>query len=671
MSTPTPGKHPGSQQGKTPSQAQHGAAATPPVSTPFSAAQAAFSPHGPRPSPQQVKRSPATANSATMGHPSSATVNFDSPSAATALNAMQMGPGLDIGLQALTTLGRTSEDERARRLDAVIDILGRSKGLVSEAGLERLAKKLNLEFMWENSMSGDGKKTLIIAGSALELVIEFSNNVVQSLSLSFPESAEIVNKHAEAAGKILFSNLQLRQNQSPLTKSLDSFAANFERLALLDKLSINPGLNLYEAVAGIYESLNRLYLWELQKAREEPWLAGKSDEYLENFVMCTKSGKPTMNSRGRVGMSIDYWKERRLQPLPSPEVAAWAEEHEQTWSILISCAPLKEIGVSPVRISDKWIGENVEKIPLSEELHTGGPIIDWLEPESTFIPAPEQTKAEPMQPEPSLLGPRLPEVVFHATFDPPVHIPLNLWHQIESLGCGMAEPPLKFFDALVIPLLPGRHYDPAETRTVTCSKNTPFVAPGDAKVSLKSHANTLCVIKPGLSGTLSEMTFSHPQQLISMLPYLRQYTFLAKLLENSFKEKPGPSTASTSTIPVDGKPSSSTHATTTILDEYEAFMADSAQNSADGEQPLSIDVTLTLLPVPRLRVVFPFRDRTANVKLAIQENGRVDVEAQNVLDESNMVAPNGRQRRVEDIGACLETLEDIGKWVEFIRTRWA
>lgn len=119
MTTPTPMKHALSQQGKTPSQSQHGAVGTPPVSTPFSAAHAAsaFSPHGPRSSPQQVKKSPATTLG---GHPSVPAVNFDSPSAAAALSALNMG-SLDSGLSGF--LGKTSEDERAKRLDAMIDIL--------------------------------------------------------------------------------------------------------------------------------------------------------------------------------------------------------------------------------------------------------------------------------------------------------------------------------------------------------------------------------------------------------------------------------------------------------------------------------------------------------------------------------------------------------------------
>ncbi|KAK4138886.1 hypothetical protein BT67DRAFT_413696 [Trichocladium antarcticum] len=676
MSTPTPGKHPLSQ-GKTPSQAQHGATATPPVSTPFSVTHAAFSPNGPRSSPQQVRKSPATATTGTLGR-AGVPVNFDSPSAAAALGALQLGNGLDIGLPHLAGLGKASEDEKARRLDGVIDILSRSRGLVSEAGLERLAKKLELEFMWESSMGGSEKKTLIVAGSALELVVEFSNNVVQSVALSFPDSAEIVNKHAETAGGILFKDLQLGEGQSPLTKSLDSFAANFERLAVLDKLSINPGLNLYEAVAGIYESLTRLHLWELQKAREDPALAGNSEELLENIVLSTKSGKPTMNAGGRVGMTLDYWKERRLQPLPGPDMADWAAENEQTWSIFIGCAPQREIGVNPVRISDKWIGASVEKAaPLPDELHAGGPIIDWLEPESTFVPVSDQAKADPMQAGPPLLGPRLPEVVFHATFNPPVHIPLDLWNQIQELGCVIEETELRLFDNLVIPHPPGTESDPGEMRTINCTKKTLFAAPDDARLSLKTHANTLYVYKPAVSRTLTQMTFSHPQQLVSMLPYLRQYAFLAQLLENSFKATPAEkkknnnnNTPNTPNHP----PSSSTQAVTTAQDAFESFLAEVAAASPDGDgdpAPLAIDTTLTLLSVPRLRVLFPFGTRTASVTVEIQENGRVHVEAQNVLDARNTVAPSGRPRAVGDVGRLLETVEDVGKWVEFMRSRWA
>ncbi|KAK4463389.1 mediator of RNA polymerase II transcription subunit 1-domain-containing protein [Cladorrhinum samala] len=668
MATPTPMKHALSQQGKTPSQSQHGAAATPPVSTPFSVAHAAFSPYGPRSSPQQVKKSPATATTV-AGHPSASAVNFDSPSASAALSALQMGVGMDLGLQGLN-LGRSTEDDRAKRLDAIIGILGQSKGLVSEAGLERLAKRLGLDYFFETGMSGSSKKTLIIAGAALELLIEFNKDIVQTLTLGFPDSVEIVNKHAAAAGKILLDDLQLGENQSPLTKSLDRFATNFERLAMLDKLSINPGLNLYEAVAGIYESLHRLYQWEMKRIAMTPAVAREDHSYLDALVLCTRSGRPAMNAKGRVGLSLDYWREKRLQPVRNPEDL-------KTWSFLIACAPLREIGVSPVRVSSSWIGEEVVKAPLPDELQ-GQLVVDWLEPEPTFLPSSDQTKPDPMQPTASLMpGPRLPEAVFQAIFDPPLHISHDLWERIRSLGCGLNDPSATmaavFYDQLVIPPRANKESQPmGGMRTVICTKHVSVAERHDpTTLTSKTHVNTLYIYEAVWGKTLTELTFSTPRHLVDMEPYLRQYAFLSILLENSFKDDA--SSSPSPRIPKTTPEKTKYIRTLTNQDEYDDFMASPQPEPAElpSSEDLKIDVTLTVLPVPRLQVAFPFgEDRTANILLEIRENGYVHVEAQNVLDERNSVAPNGRERRAEDIGDLLSRFEDLGRWAEFLRSRW-
>lgn len=119
-------RHAPSQQGRTPSQL---AAATPPVSTPFSnPAHAAFSPRGPRSSPQQVKKSPAT--STLLGHQANGALNFDSPSTAAAMGALGIGGSFDIGLDNVgvggldgLNVGFTSEDDKLKRLDYILNLL--------------------------------------------------------------------------------------------------------------------------------------------------------------------------------------------------------------------------------------------------------------------------------------------------------------------------------------------------------------------------------------------------------------------------------------------------------------------------------------------------------------------------------------------------------------------
>ncbi|KAK4174922.1 mediator of RNA polymerase II transcription subunit 1-domain-containing protein [Triangularia setosa] len=695
MTTPTPMKHALSQQGKTPSQSQHGAVATPPVSTPFSAAHAAsaFSPHGPRSSPQQIKKSPATTLG---GHPSVPAVNFDSPSAAAALSALNMG-SLDSGLSGF--LGRTSEDERAKRLDAMINILSQRKGLVSEAGLERLAKRLGLEVFWDAPVGNETKKSLIIAGAALELSIDFQKDIVQSLSLNFPDSAEIVSKHAAAAGDILLKDLQLEDGQLPLTKSLAGFADNFERLAMLDKLSQNPGLNLYEAVAGVYESLLRLHHWEISKLREEPSFAGKRDFEIECLALCTRSGRPTMNSRRRTGLSLDYWKQGRNFKSETPEQTAEMIENTKTWSLLIGCTTMDpDNPVSPVRVSDKWISVDVERMPLPEEL---GPVVDWLDPPPTYLSTPEDEKSDSGV---LLHAPRLPEAVFQAIFDPPIHISADLWDKIRQLGVGVVDSSpekLTTFDNLIVPQasntgnLKSNDQANAEARTTVCHKRIPnFPHPNESEeVQVMNYMNTLYIYEPVYGKTLTELTFSHPQHLVMMLPHLRQYVFLSILMENSFKDDASSNITfnATKDSPAAGSDTAAmTTRTKTNMDEFSGFMqsgpngnrsvatkqedaaAEQATEEAEKAPDLNIDVTLTILPVPRLQVVFPFNgNKTANILLEIRENGHVHVEAQNVLDESNMMGRGGRTRRVEDIGLVLEALEDIGKWANFLVTRWA
>lgn len=133
MATPTAMKHGLSQQGRTPSAQGRTPSqltgATPPVSTPFSnAAHAAFSPRNQRSSPQHVKKSPAT--STLMGQPNMGALNFDSPSTAAAMGALGMGGSFDISLDGVSvggldtlTASFASEDEKLRRLDAILKLL--------------------------------------------------------------------------------------------------------------------------------------------------------------------------------------------------------------------------------------------------------------------------------------------------------------------------------------------------------------------------------------------------------------------------------------------------------------------------------------------------------------------------------------------------------------------
>ena len=736
-------RHGPSQQGRTPSQHPGGAAPTPQASTPFSnpQTQAAFSPYGPRSSPQQFKKSPAAtkASPATtvagiMGshhHPHSTAaqqpVNFDSPSAAAALGALGIN---DLGLDALSMGGLvgpgSGEDDRKRRMDEVVKLLlDANTARVSNDSLERLAGQLNLDSIWEDAIGDKNAKTLIIAGSNMSVEVGLNDHIVTHAALAFIESIPIIDRHVERASEILRRDLSLAPGQSPLTKYLTEFTANLRRLATLDKLSVSPGLNCHEAIAGVYESLERLHTWDVQRLREDPALGGLSDDRLRVYALCTRHGYPQMHVRRQIGLSLDYWKEARK--LPSTTVDTDVDDR-RTWAIKISCAPMGGVdhptagmAHTPVRVSDRWIGPDIEKPAAGltdEDIMSAavGPVLDWLEPEGVLLPPSEEAKAaDPMA------GPRAPDVVFLATFNPPLIVTQAAAAEVCKLCATEPHMSGATFDVLSLPVPEGSAYDPSEPRMVehvrtlaTFPRRNEAATPPSSP-ELKTHRNTLHIYKPVYGQLLRELPFSHPRELVQMLPILRQYAFLSTLLFNSFKRE-APSGGSAGSGP---KPAARTQqgplsgsAASTITDDFARFMAREATSttggpgaddmpSQDASAPkaeagipeTAVDITLTMHPATRLQIVFPFRDRAANVHVEVQPGGRVHVVSHNIFEgvagepraamaaaaaaAIDGIAPPQRplqlqpqpQYTVAQWAGLLETTEDIGHWIEFIKAR--
>ncbi|KAH8811876.1 mediator of RNA polymerase II transcription subunit 1-domain-containing protein [Xylogone sp. PMI_703] len=662
MATPTAGKHVSQQ-----------AVATPPVSTPFSTSNhhPAFSPHGPRsvvPSPQQVKKSPANSNTlygypSGGGHPTNSSFGgvYDSPSAAMALGVPDLGlEGMGAsGLGAIGSMtGRSNDDDRQRKLQQVLDILKTNKGRLSEPGVERLAKRYGLDAFWQGQISTGGNTgTLLIAGTAVALDVDFKDDAVEKVALSFPDSPEIVTKHAGKAESILLGDLQFGPNESALTKMLDKFAANLERLATLDKLS-GPGLNCHEAIAGIYESLERLHKWELSRLAEQKDILGKDADILARTAMCTKSGEPVMHARGRIGLSLDYWEEKRRISRSSSK-----EEEQKRWSLLIGCSSSLGMVYPPVRVSDKWISANIVKPHAQDEdifMQPAGPILDWQQPENTVLPHTDHDKPNAMEGIEQSANPKYPEVMFMAKFDPPLVVPYAVAMEIYGhTGAPLDPYQTSTFDELCFPPGPNEKIEPGEPRKVRRQTTTPVFSK-EGQRSTATHANTLFIEKIDYGRKLTELPFSHPSQLIEIIPSLRQYALLSTLLKTTFGlDVP---TTSQTKQEKDEDPSN--------RDQFAAFMSDSSDSNTPG---LPVDVSLTTQPVPRLQLVFPFKDRTANITFDIKLNGVVEVVSENILNnqQTNGEVSGGKGRALTkgDLSKMLEITEDLGIWTEFVRRR--
>lgn len=496
------------------------------------------------------------------------------------------------------------------------------------------------------------------------------NNVVQSVTLGFPDSAESVIKHMDPASDILLKDLRLLPNQSPLTKTLDKFAANLEHLAVLDKLSILPELDCRQALVGVYESLAKLHQWDLARLKEEPEMSGKSDEYLAAVVMCSRNGYPAMHARDRVGLSLQYWRERRFAP--ASKTTAPSSEKEKVWSLLIGCTGTEGMGMPPIRVSDEWLSKDVAK---EDPLEPKKMMLDWHEPANVSLPPSENNKdggMEMLQPDMSVT--RVPQVMFTVTFDPPIILPQNDWMRLYSYtGSG---PPNLFgypptFEALFFPVVVGAAPDPSEHRIITAKRQV-RVFDKERKPSTKSHRNRLFIYKQIYSHTITEMPFSHPRQLIDMLPLLRQYAFISTLLEKSFgsANKEPQKEPSANGIASQKQPASK------IQDELLAITGFSdptppKQPSSDDSSDLDLDVILWVHPAPHFQVSFPFRDSTVSITLHIMENGVVEITEDNLLSRLEADSGKGKMPTRAELGRALEHLEDLCAWVEWLRSRYS
>ena len=548
---------------------------------------------------------------------------------------------------------------------------------MSEAGLERLGQRNGFDCLLEDYTAPDGRKmrALIIAGSSTQIEIVLDNNIVQNVTLAFPESSESTSRHMEPASKILLDDLRLPPNQSPLTKTLDQFALNLETLAVLDRLSIMPAFDCRAALSGIYTSLERLHQWDVSKLREE---GAGPEKLLPILAMCSKNGLPAMHARGRVGLALQYWKEKRLIPPQAENTTIFTEKREKIWSLIIGFSSMDGLQLPPARVSDNWLSKDIVK----DDGLGGDPKsfpLDWQEPENVSLPASEDGKnagIEIMQADLSTI--RVPSVMFTVTFDPPIILPQSDWMRLYA--CANLDPPhlpmrLPTFDQLYFPVPPGVHQDPSEHRAIE-RKRQVCVFDKDGKTTTKTHQNSLFIYKQIYSMQLSQMAFSHPKQLVSILPLLRQWAFTSTLLENSF----GPSARDQAQGAAEWTERTGKKPLASIVgekDQLAAFMRRSGKEKSKGNSSipntdLRLDVIVWVHPTPHFQVVFPFKDSEADITLLILENGVVEVVDENILTQADAgQGEEGKGMTRGVLGKTLEHMEDLCKWAEWIRSRLA
>ncbi|MCJ1468015.1 hypothetical protein MMC07_006641 [Pseudocyphellaria aurata] len=618
----------------------------------------------------------------------------------TPLGVVAEGPGSVDGATAgnLALNTRDQDKERRKKIEEIVQLMAGKRGRVSQEGVERCARRVGLEWMWEEE---SGKRTLSIAGSGVLVDVEFTGQEVGAVVLSFPASGDGVGKLAGRGADVLKMDLKGDENGYVM---LDAFVENLERLAKMDRLG-GAGLSCFDAVEGVYRCLQRVYEWEMAKLRDSRGFNNGDEEECKQEVMCKSSGRPIMHAAGQVGLALQYWQERRLVPgrkRKADEMARGGLEEEhidsKIYSAVIECEASSSELYPSVRVSDSWVSAQVERPPVLDDPFalTSASSIDWQEPPATLLPPNPLPGAMALDPDP-MLPRKPPNVRFVAHLDPPVIVPLQTAIDIyESVGAPLAQDSMQptTYEALLFadvdptskpqPPSQQRQAQHAPKNRTVVGTTTSYHPSGPP--SQHRHKYTLFT-QPAYARTIEHIPFSHPRQLIAALPLLRQWALTGNILRRSFA---GPSANKNATSPDPGLDRAVGHShvangaddhddgygdadedaltsalaqASTLEEELAALLAGPVIRPA-SPPPLAVDISLSLLPSPPRLGIISERESggtPSGLTVAIGLNGAIEVlEGGNGVNGAYAnpaaVTVTQRAKRVLEIGESIGVL---------------
>lgn len=648
-------------------------------------------------------------------------MNFDSPAVLNMLGEGGVGMGISmsgLGMSSMgltvSQLGRADEDERRRRLESIIAMIHKRKGRVSEEGITALCRQEQIHL--ERVVDADGSVLLVLViGDEAICDITLLKDEVTGVKLELASDDNDLYK--TSGSRILKKSLEPPNGVRRINTTLDRFALNLDKLLNMDKLSkANSGVGCYKAIFSIHASLKKLFDYEKKVALE---LIGENTQNAgysaEREVLCKKSGRPRMNAGDCLGLSLEYWMDRRHliskkgqqsisikgKTKESPSSKAIEEypeeadpENNKIYSLTIECESSPSSMYTPIRIPDSWIADNVEKAADAPPeanidnilLNTPQSRIDWLEPKPTYLDSASQTGDQDVMNIDNAPG-RLPNIRFVAKFNPPLVVPLTLYITIlESVGLVYNPQDLRATTFVGLALRP-EETDPG--MSATAGSHTPelrsmtsaLAVDKDGKEMQIKHANTLYVPKLEYARTLESLPFQHPRQLVALLPTFRQYAFTTSLLQDVF----GATTPLTPTQ--QGNPSSPPFIP--IPDESPNIQIDFTLAYSQPNPKLAVHFPHPLSPDPNSNASDFITQLLSNDNLNsssytplrlvvdIGENAEAYITEQNVVEadagkeeiggDVNMENVEKAREGVKRLEKALDVSGDLGLWVEWLR----
>lgn len=462
-------------------------------------------------------------------------------------------------------------------------------------------------------------------------------------------------------------------------------------------------------------------------------------ESAEMQVQCKRNGRPQMQAGRRLGLSLDYWTERHLlteeAELPASEdtimatdkvgsktnMKARTNDEGLNFSLTLECEHSSPAYYPPIRISNDWLSSSITKPkdpslaafedPLDpdisvphQSLTANQEVLDWLDPAppllTTVEPDPISSASD------QALSSSQPQARFVAFLEPPVTLPLDLAAQLcASVDVDLSQEMAMLqhipgWDSVALPSSSSENLtDPSNLNKGLFSDRqlhaTQLVSPSPDTTSLpqdeqKTWTTNMYIPHTSRSVpayTIKSLPFSHPRQIVEVLPLLRQYALLTHLLQRCFHsteatEAPSARDNGLSNGSIDADMSSDDDE-----DAEDALLNDILADTGRSDIPRVLDVILHIPSQshvnlhssiqqrsnehgnPSLTLTLAARnDTTFTATLEIGLNGDVTCTS---LDEGSVVLSDevDTEKRRQALAKGLAICEDLGMWAEWVRRR--
>lgn len=558
---------------------------------------------------------------------------------------------------------RNEDEERRMRMRRVLKAIGKPKGRVSEEGITRISRRYGFandidaeKLSPEEKERKVGNRQFSTAGNTILVEVELKHQVPQTVQVSYSVQSKALEEQAEKAGKVLLSDLKALEKGCAYA-TLDRFAANMERMARLDRLSAR-GINCFEALAGIYTCLRRLFEQEMLIVRDDTKSQPGGEAKVEQEVVCHRSGRPVIHHNQMLGLAIEYWS----PSLPTDQKTDHGMDNEgqnhdqpsatdsiQTPSLFIEVEAALSGLYPSLRVSESWLPDPLH---LPEEGSMEG--IPWQDPPPTFITAGAGNDTGVAEGHS-----KLPDLRYMATLNPPVVMPYQV--AVNVLGAlGVSQVPIvPMPPAQCAALLLGQATAPTaaqQTSPFTFSRTREVLSQKYGRETTMLHDCTVESSKFDYGFMLEVLPFSHPRQLVELLPTLRQWVCVSQLLKGMFSEGTNTSAIENTNGQTNGTPLDDDD------DSLDALI--NPPDTAEDTKKVLISVSLTTSPTPTITVAFPTSrsiDGLIELSIDVLPNAHLSISSTDEALSKDTV-------KLQKLGKALLLCGDLGVWIEWLRT---